>query len=344
MVAVEDQNFWTHDGVDPEAIIRAALSNFEHGDTVEGGSTITQQYVKNTYTTGERNLSRKLREALLASRLGGRWTGRRSSSALPHLDLLRRRGVRRRRRRESYFLQARVRAHRLRGGRWRAPSRRPTTSTPGNAEVAERRRIEALRKMRDQGYLTLAEFRGPATSTSGTPPSAAAGPGDRRHPPPDDVQTIHPYFVDYVRRYLLEHFDHRTVYRAGCGSRPPRPEPADPGPAGGQLHPDGTAPPLEMSLVTVDPTNGHVRAMVGGPRDFAQNQVNLALGGTPASSQGRRSRPSCWPAFRAGDHPRRRVPGARLADAAELHRPVHDPNAEPGNGGVEDLRQATAHP
>ncbi|MET0825289.1 MAG: biosynthetic peptidoglycan transglycosylase, partial [Acidimicrobiales bacterium] len=69
VVAIEDQRFWEHKGVDPEGLVRAALVNFEHGEVVQGGSTITQQYVKNTYTTGERDVARKLREALIATRL-----------------------------------------------------------------------------------------------------------------------------------------------------------------------------------------------------------------------------------------------------------------------------------
>jgi penicillin-binding protein 1A len=61
VVAIEDRRFWEHRGVDPEGLIRAAITNFEEGRVVQGGSTITQQYVKNTYTTGERDLNRKLR-------------------------------------------------------------------------------------------------------------------------------------------------------------------------------------------------------------------------------------------------------------------------------------------
>ncbi len=69
VVAIEDQRFWEHRGVDPEGLLRAALTNWQEGEVVQGGSTITQQYVKNTYTSGERDVARKLREALIATRL-----------------------------------------------------------------------------------------------------------------------------------------------------------------------------------------------------------------------------------------------------------------------------------
>ena len=66
LVDVEDARFYQHDGVDLRAVARAALRDLRAGRVVEGGSTITQQYVKNAYGSGERSLRRKLREAGLA--------------------------------------------------------------------------------------------------------------------------------------------------------------------------------------------------------------------------------------------------------------------------------------
>ena len=66
-VAIEDQRFYEHGGVDPEGIARAALKNLEAGKTVEGGSTITQQLVRNLCIRNpKRNLERKIIEAQLA--------------------------------------------------------------------------------------------------------------------------------------------------------------------------------------------------------------------------------------------------------------------------------------
>jgi penicillin-binding protein 1B len=64
--AVEDRTFGTHLGVDPLAILRASIKNFQAGAVVEGGSTLTQQLVKNFYLTDERSLRRKVNEALMA--------------------------------------------------------------------------------------------------------------------------------------------------------------------------------------------------------------------------------------------------------------------------------------
>jgi penicillin-binding protein 1A len=68
-VAIEDRRFFEHGGLDYEAIIRAAVRNLEEGAIVQGGSTITQQLVRNLYIGRERSLERKTKEACLALKL-----------------------------------------------------------------------------------------------------------------------------------------------------------------------------------------------------------------------------------------------------------------------------------
>lgn len=69
LVAIEDTRFFEHDGINPDAIIRAALKNFSAGRKVEGGSTLTQQLVKNTILSNERSYSRKIKEAILSLKI-----------------------------------------------------------------------------------------------------------------------------------------------------------------------------------------------------------------------------------------------------------------------------------
>ena len=69
LVAIEDTRFFEHDGINPDAIIRAALKNFSAGKKVEGGSTLTQQLVKNTILSNERSYSRKIKEAILSLKI-----------------------------------------------------------------------------------------------------------------------------------------------------------------------------------------------------------------------------------------------------------------------------------
>ncbi|MDZ7749024.1 MAG: transglycosylase domain-containing protein [Halofilum sp. (in: g-proteobacteria)] len=66
LIAVEDRDFRSHHGVQPLAIARAALANLRAGRTVQGGSTLTQQLVKNFFLSNERTLRRKFTEALMA--------------------------------------------------------------------------------------------------------------------------------------------------------------------------------------------------------------------------------------------------------------------------------------
>ena len=69
VVATEDRTFWTNDGIDLASVFRAALKNFTSGKIEQGGSTITQQLVKNRILSSKRDLNRKIKENRLALRL-----------------------------------------------------------------------------------------------------------------------------------------------------------------------------------------------------------------------------------------------------------------------------------
>jgi penicillin-binding protein 1A len=75
-IAIEDRRFYSHYGVDPVGILRAAVANILHRGVSQGGSTLTQQLAKNLFLTQERTLQRKLQEAELAL-----WLERKHSKA-----------------------------------------------------------------------------------------------------------------------------------------------------------------------------------------------------------------------------------------------------------------------
>ena len=74
IVAIEDKRFYEHRGIDVHGIVRAVWEDVRHKQVVEGGSTITQQFVKNTYRKSQRSIGRKLKEAALAWQLEQRWS------------------------------------------------------------------------------------------------------------------------------------------------------------------------------------------------------------------------------------------------------------------------------
>ena len=69
VLAAEDRNYFKHGGVDPLGIARAAWADIRSSGSQQGGSTITQQYVKQTYLTADRTLTRKIKEAVMAVKL-----------------------------------------------------------------------------------------------------------------------------------------------------------------------------------------------------------------------------------------------------------------------------------
>src|SRR5205823_5732198 len=73
-VAIEDKRFYEHGGVDPHGIVRALYHDLRAGKALEGGSTITQQLVRNLYISQDRTLNRKLKEICLAEKLAKKWS------------------------------------------------------------------------------------------------------------------------------------------------------------------------------------------------------------------------------------------------------------------------------
>src|SRR5207247_7661872 len=76
VIVIEDVRFWHHPGVDPLGILRAFFKNVRAGGVVEGGSTLTQQLVKNYYLTSERTPKRKIVEAFMAVILDAKYSKR----------------------------------------------------------------------------------------------------------------------------------------------------------------------------------------------------------------------------------------------------------------------------
>lgn len=284
VVSVEDKRFYSHGGIDPFGALRALWADLRGKRVVQGGSTITQQYVKNVYTSGERTLARKIREAVLASQLDRKVT--KDEILYRYLSNIYLGGgaygigaaA------ESYFktpvhdLNASQSA--MIAGLISAPSDFEPRSNPTQAET---NRVFVLDEMLKQNRIGQAEHDQAVSEHLFLPTP--------EHPKPDGPATVvhplelqsatQPYYVDYVRRYLTTKYGADLVYRGGLKvetALDPKLQAQAETSVRNALA--GTSPPLEMALTTVEPNTGFVKAMVGG-RDFAKSQVNLALGNCP---------------------------------------------------------------
>ncbi len=282
VVSIEDKRFYSHSGIDFQALVRALWADIQGGSYEQGGSTITQQYVKRNYTGPQRTLSRKIREAALAGRVESKLTkdvilynyvsevylGGGAYGVGAAAETYFRKPVK-----DVTLSEAATLA-----GLIQSPSADEPRSNTGGAET---RRQLVLKAMLDQGRISDVDYNDALSKRlvvayDDMSPSRAAS--STLVYPPEEIQTKYPYFVDYVRRYLIARFGEDQVYEQGLQvvtTIDPRLQALAEASVTNTL--SGTSPPLEMSLVSVEPGTGFVKAMVGG-RDFAKSQVNLALG------------------------------------------------------------------
>ncbi len=281
VIAAEDKRFYQHGGVDPQAMLRAFVSDVRSQGVVQGGSTITQQYVKNAYVGNERSISRKFREAVLASQLDRQVN--KDEILFRYLERIYlgegAYGVGAAS--ETYFRKPvkdlTLSEAALLAGIIPAPSR---YEPRGNPQLAEERRRLVLRLMLEQGVIDqISHDQAVAQSvwlaTAGDPPLDSPVtliyPAERQ-------ETAYPYFLDYVERYMAERYGPDAVYKQGYEIYTTLDRHMqDEAERSVKETLSGTEAPLEMSLVAVEPLTGFVKALVGG-RDFATSRVNLALG------------------------------------------------------------------
>jgi penicillin-binding protein 1A len=275
VVAAEDRSFYRHRGVDPRGIARAVWQAVRHRGR-QGGSTITQQYVKNVYVGREATFSRKLKEAAIAIKLEQKLTKDQILERYLNTIYFGR---------GAYGVQAASRAYfgtpvsKLdlpKAAYLAAVIRSPEhTDAIKDPDVAKRRRDSVLAAMLDTGTIT------PAQATSATT-VALAGPGGVR---PRNVRgTVYDYpkigtqwFVDAVRKELVDRFGEQVVQTQGLKVKTSldlkiqkRAYEA----AYRELLPKADDPSAAVVVLDHD---AHVKALVGG-RSWADSKVNLALG------------------------------------------------------------------
>ncbi len=294
IVAIEDQRFYEHPGVDLEGVVRAARTNLEVGGIAQGGSTITQQYIKNVYLSGEQTFERKFREALLATELERRMSKDEILFAYLESSYYGSGAYGLGAAAELYFGVAVADLDVSQAATLAGVVQAPTRLSPRvDLEAAEARRLLVLQSMVDTGRLTVEEFERHAARQLWLQDSEAlpSGPVTVVVPPAVKGAVDHPFFVDWVEQQLLDELGEDLLYRGGLTVETtidtPLQEAAE---AAVAARLEGTEFPVDMSLVSLDPSTGEVLAMVGG-RDHAASQVNLAIGGTTGFQPGSSFKP-----------------------------------------------------
>jgi penicillin-binding protein 1A len=282
-VSIEDQRFYEHGGIDPEGIARAALKNLEAGKTVEGGSTITQQLVRNLCIRNpKRNLERKIIEAQLAIKYAERHSRREildqylNTASYGTVEGATAVGVQAAS--KIYFSKPvwrlKLGQAALLAGLPQAPSEYNPILHP---HQALERRNAVLAKMSHLGYISRAranqiERRGLGLDVSGS-----------------YFAHREPFFFDYVENELIERYGVDAVRKGGLRvhtTLDPRLQEIGLGAMHSTL-PYSTDP--SSALVSIDPDNGEIKAM-DSSTSYDENQFNLA-------AQGHRQPGSTFKAF-----------------------------------------------
>ena len=268
-IASEDEDFYEHDGVDYQAIVRAFIKNLTAGEVVEGGSTITQQLSRIVFLDQERSLTRKVKEALLAQKME-RELGK-DQILEQYLNLVylgsNAYGVA-----DAAWIYFSKQVDELTLGEiamiaGMAPA--PSVYSPlVNPDLAEQRRNIVLQRMVEAGYIAEAE-RDRAMAES-----IALKPGA-----PKNLYSEVPYFTSYIQQQLPQYVSPEQIELGGLTVettlnlewQTKAQEAVD-----YAINNYGPYEGFEQAaLVAIDPRNGGIKALVGGD-DFEKSQFNRA--------------------------------------------------------------------
>ncbi|MDE0803447.1 MAG: transglycosylase domain-containing protein [Acidimicrobiales bacterium] len=334
LLASEDTTFRDHNGFDAVAIARAFATNLVSGDIEQGGSTLTQQLAKNLFTGADDSLDRKLEELQVAVDLEAHFTKDEILAAYANEVFLGNGLFGFEAAARSYFgkpaADLTLSEAALLVGVLPAPTARDPRANPQAAEAA---RTVVLERVRATGR---AEDDDIAAALDEAPTVLAPQPAVENWP----------YYLDYVRRYLLDEdrIDPDLLYGGGLTIETGLvPEQQFTALVAVQQHiPEDAGP--EGAAAVIDVQTGLVTALVGG-RSFDDEQVNLALGRFGGGS-GRQAGSSFKPfvlaaAIEAGHRPTDRIaaPAEYLPTTVDDPKPVR--NFSERGHGVVTLVEAT---
>jgi membrane peptidoglycan carboxypeptidase len=355
VVAIEDDRFFQHSGVDFRGIARAAVTDLRAGHIAQGGSTLTQQLVKLTVTGNSRTLDRKLREAIYAVELERRYSKHQlleyylnqayfgegvygvATAANHYFD---NKSIRKVSLSEAASLAATIAA--------------PERYKPTNRKANLARRNLVLDRMQELGFATPREVAKAKRSKLRV----------KRYNPP----SRQPYFVEFIKQQLLHDraYDKvlgkegterrkRAVFQGGLRiytTLQPRRQTQARAAIGNQLWtrfgPNGNP---TGALASVDPNTGRILALYGGRENFKKFQVDLATARGGAGFQPGSSFKVFFlvAALEKGISPGRvyNSPARVVIPNRRCYTGINQPwtpgNAGDGEAGVFNMYQATAH-
>lgn len=256
IVAVEDERFFQHFGIDVFAIARAMWRNFQAGAITEGGSTITQQLVKNAMLTQEQTWSRKIKDVLLAIVLERRYTKQEILEGYLNQIYLGEGVYGVEAAAQMYFGKRTKDLTLAECALLAGLPRNPEYYSPyEHLQEAKSRRNLVLGKMAAQGYITERQAQ-----------EAAKEPVWLAGKKPRIAQAS--YYMDYIANQLVEKYGANKVYRGGLKVYTSLDIDM-------QQAAEAVLGKYQGALVAIDPQTGYIKAMVGG-RDYKESQINRA--------------------------------------------------------------------
>ena len=261
VVATEDRRFYSHFGIDPIGLARAAIADLRAGHIVEGGSTITQQLAKILFLTPERSLTRKIREVLLALWLEHRFTktqileiylnrvylgaGAYGADAAAH----------------RYFGKSAAQLNLFESAVIAGLLKAPTRFSPTHdRDAATGRAGQVLQNMVEAGYISAA--RAAAARREGAELAHVGRPGMR-------------YFADWIADQVHDFAGNAARDLVVHTTLDPRLQKAAEAAVSATLGTYGTRDRVGQGALVALAPDGAVRAMVGG-RDYTESQFNRA--------------------------------------------------------------------
>ncbi len=333
IVAIEDRRFWEHRGVDVRGIARALWADIRQQRVVQGGSTITQQFVKNAYVENQRTFGRKVREAALAWQLEQQWDSKpRILTAYLNTIYFANGAYGVQQAAKIYFGHGAEDLSIAESALLAGIPADPSSYDPvANPDAARTRREQVLDAMLELGYINRTE-RARASRAPLPRPEDVRQPGTQGQ--------FAPYFANYVKDQLVRSLGERKVYGGGRRVRTT----IDLGvqhlarAAISKWLRDEDGP--SAALVAIDPANGNVLAMIGG-NNFRESQFNLAV-------QGRRQPGSTFKPFVLASALEQGIAPATTLVSQEVEISLGDrlwpvSNYEESYLGPIDLETATIH-